>query len=59
MPATKKDLSKKYICPLESFGCKGIWTDNVWTYNKHCFDSDTHKRAFEKKKMELEKREDK
>ena len=47
MPATKKDLTKKFICPLD--GCKGIWTDNRWTYNTHCAKNESHQKALDKK----------
>ena len=49
MPQTKKDLNAKFICPLEQYGCRGIHTDNKWTYKKHCVDCESHKDAILKK----------
>jgi len=64
MPSCKRDLTKKYICQLEPFGCKGFWGNNVTSYPKHCTDDDTHKGAHKEQKVQKgtekeEKKEDK
>jgi len=49
MRRIKKDPTKKYICQLTQFGCKCIWTDNIWTFDTHK-KSNTHLHAIEKKR---------
>ena len=50
MPQTKKNLEKQFICPSEEYGCKGIHTDNKWSYKKHLTNCESHQDAILKKR---------